>query len=84
MADLRVELHPWQTPNFVIAKSEPRPRDEGWAEGPKWPLHLVDADVLASMCDAFRAEIFQKAGKPDPAQTMGEPETAGAVDREGQ
>jgi hypothetical protein len=34
---------------------------------PKWSLKEVDAETLAKMCDDFRAEIFRKAGKPDPA-----------------
>jgi len=35
---------------------------------PKWELHDVDADTLAAQCDQFRAEVFLKAGKSDPAK----------------
>lgn len=68
MADIKIALLPFQTPNYVIGKMLPRRREDGLSESPKWALAEVDADVLASMCDAFRAEVFQKAGKPDPAR----------------
>ena len=65
---MKVELLSWTTPNFVIAKVAPRPRQEGVVEAPKWPLKEVDAEELALLCDIFRAEIFHKAGKADPAK----------------
>jgi hypothetical protein len=64
---MKIELNPWMVPNFVTAKMPPRPRQEGFQEGPKWALSEVDADTLAAQCDQFRAEVFRKAGKPDPA-----------------
>jgi hypothetical protein len=60
---------PWSTPNFVITRYEVRPREEGITEGPKLPLAQVDAATLAELCDEFRREIFEKAGKPDPRGT---------------
>jgi hypothetical protein len=66
---MKIELNPWTTPNFVTAKMPPRPRQEGFREGPKWALAEVDASDLAQLCDQFRAEIFRKAGKSDPANT---------------
>lgn len=64
---MKIETNPWITPNFVTAKMPPRPRQEGFQEGPKWHLRDVDAETLAKMCDDFRAEIFRKAGKADPS-----------------
>jgi hypothetical protein len=65
---MKVELQPWMTPNFVTAVTKPRPRQEGMQEAPKWHIGDVDAETLAEQCDRFRADIFAKAGKADPAQ----------------
>ena len=64
---MKIMLNPWIVPNYVTAKMAPRPRQEGFQEGPKWHLSEVDADTLAEQCDKFRAEVFRKAGKSDPA-----------------
>lgn len=63
---MNIELQPFQTPNFVIGIMAPKPRQEGFVQPPTWPLAEVDAETLAKMCDAFRAEVFRKAGKADP------------------
>ena len=64
---MKVELLPFSTPNYVIVKTEPRPRQEGLYEAPKYSLASVPAEDLAMLCDQFRAEVFEKAGKADPA-----------------
>ena len=43
---MEIELQPFQTPNFVIAKVAPRPRQDGLVEAPKWPLKEIDPLVL--------------------------------------
>lgn len=63
---IKLELHPWQTPNFVTIKMPPRPRQEGVKEPTTIPLVELDAAVIAEMCDTFRREVFAKAGKDDP------------------
>lgn len=63
-----VELQPFMTPNYVIQKMPPRPRQEGFVEAPKYHLSEVEADVLAKLCDEFRAAVFAKAEKVDPGQ----------------
>lgn len=68
MAEMKLKLQPFTTPNFVIATRPPGTRREGIQEAPKWALSDVDADTLAKLCDEFRAEVFKKAGKDDPAQ----------------
>lgn len=67
---MKIELKPWLTPNYVIAKTSPRPRQDGFQESPKWHLYEVDAEDLARQCDEFRREVFRKAGKTDPALTV--------------
>lgn len=74
MAEMKLELEPWQTPNFVIFKMPPRPRGEGLNEAPKLPLAEVDVMVLSDLCDEFRAEVFRKAGKTDPTPAAPEPQ----------
>ena len=78
--DMNIKLQPWITPNFAIGVMPARPRQEGFNPdaAPKWALKEVEAETLAKMCDEFRADIFRKAGKPDPANnpvTDAEPST---------
>lgn len=63
---MKIELQPFSTPNFVLGKMPPRQRQDGIGSTLSWPLSEVDADELARLCDEFRAEVFRKAGKPDP------------------
>lgn len=65
---MTIKLRPWTTPNFIIGEVAARPRQEGFNPDavPKWALAEVDAVTLAAQCDAFRAEVFAKAGKADP------------------
>jgi hypothetical protein len=58
---INIPLKPWVTPNFVVGDTAP-------TRGAAWPLKDVDAEVLAQLCDDFRAEVFRKAGKDDPAK----------------
>lgn len=66
MAELKLKVKSWQTPNFVLAEMPTRPKQDGIISVPQWPLQDVDAAVLAELCDEFRREIFLKAGKNDP------------------
>lgn len=68
MISKSVELQPFLTPNYVIQAMPPRPRQEGWSEGPKYALRELEPEVLAALCDQFRREIFEKAGKTDPTE----------------
>lgn len=72
---MKVDLNPWIVPNFVIGKMPPGRRQDGFNPdaAPKWALSDVDAETLAAQCDQFRAEVFRKAGKPDPANAGLEP-----------
>lgn len=68
MAEITVKLQPWMVPNFVRIGQPVRPRQDGLQESsPGLPLSEVSAEVLAQMCDDFRAEVFRRAGKRDPA-----------------
>lgn len=65
-ATLQVELQPFQTPNFVRAVSKPGLKQDGTQELPCYPLSDLDSLTLDKLCDKFRAEVFQKAGKEQP------------------
>lgn len=65
---MNIKLRPFQVPDFVIAETPARPRQEGFVGSPSWPLAEVDAETLAEMCDAFRYAVFCKAGKTDPGE----------------
>jgi len=64
---LKIKLKPWTTPNFVVANLPPVRRQDGFNESQGFPLQDVEAETLSELCDVFRAEIFRKAGKEDPA-----------------
>jgi len=61
------------TPNFVLGIMPAQKRQDGFNPdaAPKWALKDVDAETLSMLCDAYRAEIFHKAGKNDPQNTKG-------------
>ena len=67
-ATLKVELQPFQTPNFVRAKTPPKPRDAGFEEAPCYPLSDLDPETLEDLCEQFTREVFKKAGKQRPPQ----------------
>lgn len=60
------ELQPFRIPNFVLEKSQVRPRQEGFVETRSHALADLDVSVLSRLCDQFRKDIFEKAGKVDP------------------
>jgi hypothetical protein len=59
-AKVIVQLKPFQTPNFAIV-ADTTSRHE-----PSIPLSSVDQYTLGQMCDAFRTDVFRKAGRRDP------------------
>ena len=65
---MEIKFNPWAVPNFAVQAMPPLPRQEGF-QVLSWPLSALDAATLSAMCDDFRAGIFYKAGKPDPALT---------------
>jgi hypothetical protein len=70
---MKIELNPWNVPNFVIGKMPPGRRQDGFNPdaAPKWTLAEVDVETLVMQCDRFRDEVFRKAGKSDPAKSRG-------------
>lgn len=64
---MEIKLKPWQVPNFVVQETTPGKRHDGFKECPSYSLDQVSAETLAELCDEFRREIFNKAGKKDPA-----------------
>lgn len=57
-----VKLHPFAVPDYVFVETPPRPRQEGFAEGPKFHLKELSEETLNSLCDNFRKEVFRKSG----------------------
>jgi len=66
MPKIELEVSDWATPNVVEVKRPPRPRQEGFTPMPGILLADASANLLAELCDNFRAEVFRKAGKQDP------------------
>lgn len=55
--EMNVRLKPWVTPNFVVVDLP---------DGSACHVRDVDPRVLSAMCDRFRVDVFEKAGKADP------------------
>ena len=71
VSGIEIPRLPWNVPNFVLLQGPVGRRQDGPQQGMTLPLASVQAEVLAEMCDEFRAEIFRKAGKVDPATAGG-------------
>ena len=68
-ATIAVELEPFRVPNYVLRAAPPLKRgvrDENEQGPASYPLSDIDAETLGKMCDAFRDEVFRKAGKELP------------------
>jgi|KBSMisStandDraft_5_1062788.scaffolds.fasta_scaffold213064_5 hypothetical protein len=72
-AKIEIELQPFTVPNFVLTVQEPRPKQDGIQETPKYPLSELDPETLDKLCDEFRDAVFAKAGKQQPARCMPDP-----------
>lgn len=72
-ATLKVELKPFQVPNFVLAAEKTSSREDGFNKGVSYPLSDLDPYTLDALCNQFRNEVFKKAGKRQPPQDTGEP-----------
>ncbi len=60
MAEIAQKLRPFNTPNYVIVEMPPRPRQEGFVEGPKYHLRDVPEETIVQMCEDFKAEVLRK------------------------
>ena len=65
---IEIELRPFTVPNFVIQVTPPGDRGQGIQEAPKYALSDLDPYTLERLCDEFRTEVFNKAGKQQPPQ----------------
>lgn len=61
---MMVRVRPFTVPNFVLQEGS-RPPDA--VDTPKYALKDVPAETLAALCDQFRADVFKRANKADPA-----------------
>lgn len=66
---MNIELNPWIIPNFVTLKMPPGKKQDGFKPAPAIPIESLDVKELAAQCDRFRADVFAKANKKDPAAT---------------
>ncbi|MCK5605406.1 hypothetical protein KAR91_26175 [Candidatus Pacearchaeota archaeon] len=68
MPSVEIKLVPIRVPNFIIVKMPPGKKEDGinLGESPKFALRDLDSAVLSDLCDNFRRDIFEKAGKDDP------------------
>lgn len=66
---VEIELQPFRTPNYILAKKRPKEvggyTSGGRVEEMKWHLKEISVETLSDLCDEFRSEIFKKAGKKD-------------------
>ena len=69
-AQIEIELQPFEVPNFVLTVQEPRPKQEGFQETPKYPLSHLSPETLERLCNEFRDAVFAKAGKQHPPKCM--------------
>lgn len=72
-AKIEIELQPFSVPNFVLTVQQPRPKQDGIQETPKYPLSELDAETLGKLCDEFRDAVFEKAGKQQPPKCLPDP-----------
>jgi hypothetical protein len=60
--NIKIELQPFSTPNFVLEKQKPGLKQDGFKEGRVYDLNEIEKDELEKMCKDFRDEIMRKAG----------------------
>lgn len=63
---MEIKLRPFNVPDEVRPILPPGRREDGIQFHPGFPLKDVPAEDLDRLCTEFRAEVFRKAGKPDP------------------
>lgn len=67
---IEVELQPFSVPNYVLTVQEPRPKQDGIQETPKYHLSELSPETLDRLCDEFRDAVFEKAGKRKPPRVL--------------
>ena len=63
MATLKIEIAPFQTPNFARMKMLPGERQDGFRESQAIPLKDLSEEALTDLCRAWLCEVYDKAGK---------------------
>jgi len=66
MVKYSIKLHNFTTPNFVRKEARVGKRQDGIKFDEGIPLRDLEENTLSELCDAFRKEVFKKAGKLDP------------------
>ena len=62
----KIKLRPFNVPNYVLGETSPGLKQDGFVEGPKWHIKELAETTLSELCDQFRKDVFEKAGKQDP------------------
>lgn len=60
---IELELEPFMIPNYVIVKSTPGQRREGFKENPKYRLSELPDETLIALCSVFQDAVLDKARK---------------------
>lgn len=63
---MKIKLNPIIIPDYVIEVARVGQRQDGIVEPNKWHIRDIDETTLSDLCDQFRRDIFEKAGKNDP------------------
>jgi hypothetical protein len=76
-ANMQIKFKPWITPNFAHVEGPLGRRQEGVSFDRGFALSEIPVEDLAELCDQFRADVFRKAGRPDPAAGVSPTEGGG-------
>jgi hypothetical protein len=63
MASVSIELKPFPVPETVFAE---KPSEERRSNTISYKLSELDEQTLSELCDSFRRQVFENAGKVDP------------------
>lgn len=61
-----IELEPFRVPNYVRLKPKPGLREEGFVDRPKYHLSELSDEILESLCEQFRKDVFAKKATGEP------------------
>ena len=68
--EMKIEIQPFTVPDYVIAVSKSGLKQDGLVESPKFNIRDIEEQTLSELCDKFRYDVFEKAGKKDTRKTV--------------
>lgn len=63
MPEIKMELNPWQTPDFATIKAPPGRRQDGMKEMPSIPVADLPDDAFHDLVSTWLTELYNKAGR---------------------